>query len=571
MVDFRTVMRRADTPRAYSVIVYRENDDAVAADRMGSEINRVDALSGEIFQSAIDAVPDEGGKLYIASGRYTTGNGLYWRSPIKEGPAWTTNFPALYEFHDTNQLTIEGAGRFDTLIDLKDASPGAGSVTKPGFDGPNGMIFIDHPSTDPDECPGSRVEISNMGLNGRRTHQTSDVAGIVGRFLMTSWIHDMWIHNVSRSGILSTGYGSSVGIANIGEEQETDHGSGNNVIENNQIFHVWFHGAAPARPAGGLAYTLQGIMNMDTDNVIRNNIVGFVGYDKDNTKHPGGAGICLYYLSTCMVHDNWIWGTAPGIMLNYANFNGVYNNLIENCQGGVVITPGMDNNIDANTIRLYRWPDDVANDIVGVNICDWGAGYHSYNNTVSNNVIGMCNVLAATYGIKTAGSHDRFYDNNVVTDPTHSSFGGTITIPYTIATTTGGGAISSINFVTEAHDRGNSVRVYNAPGMAWVMWDNATKRAVDFDKLANARFARIVIGGYGDEAGNGKGIRVYNTSNATEICKVEWNGNAWLWSLAGPWTAIDQSGDGHIWLEVKASSATENMGLWSANLQLLHM
>lgn len=90
---------------------------------------------------------------------------------------------------------------------------------------------------------------------------------------------------------------------------------------------------------------------------------------------------------------------------------------------------------------------------------------------------------------------------------------------------------------------------------------------IDFS-LLKVSSARVVVSGIGNEAGAGKGVEIYNVTDAVSVCVVTWDGNAQQDALAGSWTAFTPAAEKVLAVRVKGSSATEDITLQSVTLQL---
>lgn len=109
------------------------------------------------------------------------------------------------------------------------------------------------------------------------------------------------------------------------------------------------------------------------------------------------------------------------------------------------------------------------------------------------------------------------------------------------------------------------------PGVAYVNLDAvnlATNTVLPFDRLPAGRMqARIIAGASGNEAGNGKGVRI-NTAGGP-LCEIVWNGAA-TWRAIGAWTNVTLTTDLEVGIEVKASSATEDITLYYVVLEIAY-
>jgi len=112
-----------------------------------------------------------------------------------------------------------------------------------------------------------------------------------------------------------------------------------------------------------------------------------------------------------------------------------------------------------------------------------------------------------------------------------------------------------------------SGQVAQAPGTIYVELDQTLRAMIDFSAIRGTR-ARVVVSAQGNEAGDSKGIEVY-LNGVAQVCEVTWNGNALQVCLAGSWTALVGYGtDLTLQVDVKASSATENITVYTVDLEI---
>lgn len=105
-----------------------------------------------------------------------------------------------------------------------------------------------------------------------------------------------------------------------------------------------------------------------------------------------------------------------------------------------------------------------------------------------------------------------------------------------------------------------------APDVAYVELSALYRSNIDFSKLA-VKQARVIVSAIGDEAGAGKGIQIWNTTDGAAICEVTWDGNAQQNALAGALTTCNLRTAKDIYVRVKGSSATENITVDKVELQ----
>lgn len=106
------------------------------------------------------------------------------------------------------------------------------------------------------------------------------------------------------------------------------------------------------------------------------------------------------------------------------------------------------------------------------------------------------------------------------------------------------------------------------PGTAYAELSPLYRTNIDFSRLS-VKQARVVVSAVGNEAGAGKGIQIYNSSDAAAICEVTWDGTAQQNGLAGSWTTCSTRAGKDIQVRVKGSSGTEDVTVDKVELQLL--
>lgn len=78
---------------------------------------------------------------------------------------------------------------------------------------------------------------------------------------------------------------------------------------------------------------------------------------------------------------------------------------------------------------------------------------------------------------------------------------------------------------------------------------------------------RLYTVGSGNEAGSGKGVRIYNNTDGTQLVENTWNGTARTVVDSG-WKSIEVTKDITILPQVKASSTTEDITLETISVWL---
>ena len=107
-----------------------------------------------------------------------------------------------------------------------------------------------------------------------------------------------------------------------------------------------------------------------------------------------------------------------------------------------------------------------------------------------------------------------------------------------------------------------------APGVAYVEFDSDYRTNIDFSTF-HAVQARIIVTAQGNEAGNGKGIEIYDSTGTAQICEVTWDGAALQNALAGSFsTANIPTVASGIQIRDKGSSGTENITIYAVDLEI---
>ena len=107
-------------------------------------------------------------------------------------------------------------------------------------------------------------------------------------------------------------------------------------------------------------------------------------------------------------------------------------------------------------------------------------------------------------------------------------------------------------------------------GVAYAESLPAHRTALDCSKI-NFVACRMVLNVQGNEAGAGKGIQAYDSTNAQALCEKTWDGAAVQRAIVGAWTkpATIPTTDITIQVREKASSVTEDLTIYKAELQVL--
>ena len=103
------------------------------------------------------------------------------------------------------------------------------------------------------------------------------------------------------------------------------------------------------------------------------------------------------------------------------------------------------------------------------------------------------------------------------------------------------------------------------PGTSYVARTTAEQKPVVLTDIAEAR---VVVTAEGNEADSGKGIEIYNSTDAVQLCEVTWDGTSRQDGLAGSWTAVAISGEKTLIPRYKGSTATEDLTTYWVELQV---
>ncbi len=341
------------------------------------------------IQSAFDNLPAQGGKIFLKAGVYPV-DGIYItnKAPLDDSP---------YQ-----QIIFEGEGREVATLKLNNYATGVSSKLESFPSYANKAVVWCEPYT---LDTGLRVTISNIGIDGNRKNQNSEIAGIALYNDWDSTVEDNYLYECGGHGIMCLG----------SKHLRTSY------ITGNYVYFTDMAGQSPASPTSPIECYLSGILSWRTDVAIRENTVGWTGYRGEDSFL--GIGISA---SFAIVDDNWVWGNYLGVLIANGQFFSVKNNFIENNVNGVYLWNAHSGTILSNSIRICCSPD------TGIKI----GGNSSYN-SVRINKIWVRDNLTALYGIREMDSADYniIRDNDIisnsttfVSDVTTNSV-GTITTP----------------------------------------------------------------------------------------------------------------------------------------------
>lgn len=108
-------------------------------------------------------------------------------------------------------------------------------------------------------------------------------------------------------------------------------------------------------------------------------------------------------------------------------------------------------------------------------------------------------------------------------------------------------------------------------GTSYVEMNSRFRQTIDFSKIP-ANQIRLMGKSQGNEAGTPKGIELYDSTNAQQLCEHTWGGSG-VEDLDSGWTALPSSLIGSatpivIHVRVKASSVTEDLDTFALFLML---
>jgi hypothetical protein len=347
------------------------------------------------IQNAFDNLPLQGGRVFLKAGVYPV-NGIYItnKAPIDDSP---------YQ-----QIIFEGEGRQVATLKLIDNATGASSKLEVFPDYANkAVIWCEPCSVD----AGLRVTLSNIGVDGNRKNQQTEIAGIAVYNDWDSVVEDNYLYECGGHGIMHLG----------SRWLRTAY------IRGNYVYFTDLSGQNPGAPQSPLECYLSGIVSWRTDVAIRENTVGWTGYRGENCFLGIGVSACF-----ALVENNWVWGNYIGVLISNGQFFSLTDNFIESNVNGVYLWNAHCGTIQSNNIQLYCNPD------TGIKI----GGNSSYNN-IKLNKIWARNNQTAQYGIREMNTADynTICDNNIIaknhtfiSDVTSDAVGAILTPIFPIGT-----------------------------------------------------------------------------------------------------------------------------------------
>ncbi len=368
------------------------------------------------IQSAFDNLPAQGGKILLKAGVYPV-NGIY-----------ITNKQTLDDA-PYQQIIFEGEGREVATLKLNDNATGVSSkLTSFSSYVQKAVVWCEPYNI----STGIRVTISNIGIDGNRQNQTGEIAGIA---LYNDWdcsVENNYLYNCGGHGIMLLG----------SRWVRTSYVTGN------YVYYTDMAGQKPANPKTPTECYLSGILSWKSDVVIRENTVGWTGFQSETNYL--GVGISAGFAT---IEDNWVWGSYVGVLIANGQFFSLKNNFIENNVNGIYLWNSHSGTIQSNEIRLTCNPD------TGIKIC----GNSSYNSIKVNKIWSRDNFVAQ-YGIMETDSADfnKICDNDIMAkSQTFVSDGATnsVGIILTPISTTGTHSVVSGNIIDQENgtDTNNSV------------------------------------------------------------------------------------------------------------------
>jgi hypothetical protein len=310
------------------------------------------------IQSAFDNLPAQGGKIFLRAGVYSV-NGIY-----------VTNKQTLDD-SPYQQIILEGEGNEVATLKLNDNANGASSKLAIFPNYANKAVIWCEPYT---IDTGLRIKICNIGIDGNRKNQQTEIAGIAVYNDWDSVLEDNYLYECGGHGIISLG----------------SRWLRASYITGNYVYFTDMSGQNPSDPTSPLECYLSGIFSCRTDVTIRENTVGWTGY-RGETRFLG-VGISAGFAT---VDDNWVWGNYIGVLIANGQFFSITNNFIENNVNGVYLWNAHCGSIQDNNIRICCNPE------AGIKI-----GGNSSQNSVKDNKIWVRENLTAQYGIREMDNAD---------------------------------------------------------------------------------------------------------------------------------------------------------------------
>jgi parallel beta-helix repeat protein len=358
------------------------------------------------IQKAFDNLPTQGGKVLLKAGVYPV-NGIY-----------ITNKKTLDD-SPYQQIIFEGEGKEVATLKLNDNSQGVSSKLTifPSYVGKS-VIWCEPFNL----SSGIRVTISNIGIDGNRKNQNSEVAGIA---LYNDWdcsVENNYLYNCGGHGIMILG----------------SRWARTTYVSDNYVYYTDMAGQKPANPPNPVECYLSGILSWKSDVVLRDNTIGWTGFRNESSYL--GVGISANF---AIIQGNWLWGNYVGIIIANGQFFNIEDNFIENNVNGIYLWNSHGGSIQSNEIRLSCNPD------TGIKISG-----NSSDNSIKINKIWSRDNSVAQYGIREMDTADynKICDNDItiksqafVSDGTVNSV-GTILNPIAI---TGSHSVLSGNNVDQ--------------------------------------------------------------------------------------------------------------------------
>ena len=347
------------------------------------------------IQSAFDNLPIQGGKVFLKAGVYQV-DGIYItnKAPLDDAP---------YQ-----QIIFEGEGRQVATLKLKDNASGVSSRLERFPDYANKAVVWCEPYT---LTEAIRITISNIGVDGNRKKQDSEIAGIA--------IYNDWDSVIENNQLFECG---GHGIMHLGGKWLRSA-----YITGNYVYFTDMCGQNPASPNSPVECYLSGILSWRTDIVIRENTVGWTGYRGEDSFL--GVGISAGF---ALVENNWAWGNNIGVLISNGQFFSVSNNFVENNVNGIYLWNAHCGTITSNNVRISCTTD------TGIKI----GGNSSYNSIKINKIWARDN-LTAQYGIREMDSADynTICENDIIAS--------NVTFVSDVITNTVGNIITPISTVGE--------------------------------------------------------------------------------------------------------------------------
>ncbi|RLG89839.1 MAG: hypothetical protein DRO36_07120, partial [Candidatus Hecatellales archaeon] len=335
-----------------------------------SKLNKVVVVDGIHYpqtsagiQAAIDALPSEGGKVFLPEGTYSIDA--------------TVTIPSF--------ITIEGAGASSTILYLAD---GANSTVLTNSDHTNG---------------NTNIKISNLKIDGNDANNTGTCYGIWFYNVDYSKVENVWVYDVEDNGV----YLSGSTYNNIINSYLESNNQGIALVSSSFYNNISNNKVKDNSSAG--IYLNYSHRNSITGNSIYNNDYGIELYNNSNLNTVDNN--VIYYNTNSQIYlgaaarentvsNNTIYRrNSHGIELYNSYSNTIVGNVIEDNDYGVSVS------VDGIYLRSSSYSNIISsnrilgNDRYGINISDVGSNSNNY--LVGNYISGSWTAEISDSGINT--------------------------------------------------------------------------------------------------------------------------------------------------------------------------